>query len=95
MNYIPEPIDLSDITLDPSLEQDIELISKNIHETWAKQRLLKGWGYGETRDDQEKKHPCMVSYEELPEIEKEMDRATVTQTVKMLIHLGYQIKKRS
>ena len=31
--------------------------------------------------------------EDLPETEKDLDRATVTQTIKMLLYLGYEIKK--
>ena len=30
----------------------------------------EGWTYGEKRDDIHKKHPCLVSYDELPEEEK-------------------------
>ena len=92
--YTPNPINLSDIELDNRLQEDIEAISKNIHDTWAKQRMLGGWGYGDIYDQLEKKHPCLIAYEQLPEVEKDMDRATVTQTIKMLIHLGYTIEKK-
>ena len=93
MSYQPKPIDLSHIQLSSQLESDIEYISKNIHETWALQRLQEGWGYGTISDDEKKLHPCMVEYEALPEIEKDVDRSTVTQTIKMLMHLGYHIHK--
>lgn len=94
MEYDPHPIDLSNIIIEESLEKDLEKIAKNIHETWAMQRKLRGWGYGEVYDASERKHPCMKEYKDLPELEKDMDRETVTQTVKMLLWMGYNIEKR-
>lgn len=93
MSYHPNPIDLSHIELSQELQADLETISKNIHETWAFQRLQEGWGYGDVTDEARRMHPCMVEYEALPEVEKDVDRATVTQTIKMLLHLGYRISK--
>lgn len=92
--YIPHPIDLTEIHFDKCIAEDIEKIAQNIHETWAQQRMLQGWGYGEQYDSARKKHPCMMEYDELPEVEKDMDRATVEQTIRMLIWLGYSIEKR-
>lgn len=94
MGYKPNPMDLSKVKLSKSLEADLEVIAKDVHETWAQQRLLKGWEYGEEYDEINKKHPCMVEYDKLPELEKDMDRATVVQTIKMLLLMGYDIEKR-
>ena len=94
MGYEPHPIDLSNIKIEDYLKKDLEIIAKNTHETWAMQRKLRGWEYGEVYDDTEKKHPCMKEYEDLPESEKDMDRETVNQTVKMLLWMGYRIEKR-
>ena len=94
MEYNPHPIDLSKIEVDKSMEEDLEKIARNIHETWADQRKLRGWEYGEIFDETEKTHPCMRKYEDLPELEKDIDRATVMQTVKMLLWLGYTIEKK-
>ncbi len=92
--YVPHPIDLTKIRIDKSLAKDIERIAQDIHDTWAKQRALQGWQYGERYDSVLKKHPCMMEYEDLPESEKDMDRATVEQTIRMLLWLGYSIEKR-
>ena len=40
-----------------------------------------------------KEHPCLISYEELPESEKEYDRNTAIQTLKAIIALCYRITK--
>lgn len=94
MEYEPHPVDLSNIKIDDSLKKDLEKIAKNTHETWAMQRKLRGWEYGDVYDETKRKHPCMKEYEDLPESEKDMDRETVTQTVKMLLWMGYRIDKR-
>lgn len=94
MEYTPHPVDLSNIEIDKYLEKDLERIAKNAHDTWAEQRKLRGWEYGSLFDEENKKHPCMVEYEDLPESEKDMDRATVVQTVKMLIWMGYKIERK-
>lgn len=93
MDYNPDPIDVTGIELSPALLDDVELMARDVHEVWAQQRLRSGWGYGETLDTQRKTHPCLVEYDSLPEVEKDMDRATVTRTIKLLLHLGYKIEK--
>lgn len=93
MKYAPKPINLDNIHLDKISQKDIEEIAKNIHETWGKQRKMQGWEYGDYYDEILKKHPCMVAYEELPESERDVDRATVVQTIKMLKFMGYKIEK--
>lgn len=93
MDYCPKPMDVSGVELSPDLQRDMELIARDVHEVWAQQRLQHGWGYGETLDTRRRTHPCLVEYEALPEVEKDMDRATVTRTIKLLLLLGYQIEK--
>lgn len=91
--YIPTPIDTSNEALPIELEALAEKIAKNVHEVWAAGRLTDGWTYGPSRDDAKKQHPCLVPYEELPEAEKEYDRATAIQTLKLIVKLGFKISK--
>ena len=93
LDYIPEPMDLSLVDLPESLIQLSERIAENVHEVWAKARIDEGWTYGEKRDDNHKKHPCLVPYDELPEEEKEYDRNTAMNTIKMVKKLGFRIEK--
>ena len=93
LDYIPEPMDLSLVDLPESLIQLSERIAENVHEVWAKARIDEGWTYGEKRDDIHKKHPCLVPYDELPEEEKEYDRNTAMNTIKMVKILGFRIEK--
>lgn len=92
--YIPNPAETSDVKLPEELVPLIEEMAKNVHEVWAKNRLNEGWSYGPVRDDIHKKHPCIIPYEELPESEKEYDRATSQETLKLILKLGFEISKK-
>ena len=91
--YIPSPIDLSEVELPSDINSLVELIAKNVHDVWAKQRIEEGWTYGEVKDSIKKTTPCLVPYEELPEEEKEYDRKTAMETLKLVVKLGYKITK--
>ena len=91
--YIPHPIDTSGVELGDELLRLTEQIAENVHEVWAAARLAEGWVYGETRDDEAKRTPCLVPYDELPEVEKEYDRNTAMNTLKLVTALGYRIEK--
>lgn len=93
MNYNPKPIDTSDITLPEELLSLTEKIAANVHDVWAVGRIEQGWTYGSVRDDAKKETPCLVPYSELPESEKEYDRNTAMETVKLIIKMGYAIEK--
>jgi ryanodine receptor 2 len=68
-------------------------MAKNVHEVWAESRLSQGWTYGPERSDALKQHPCLVAYEELSEVEKDYDRNTAVKTLKLIMKLGFKIKK--
>ena len=93
MAYIPKPIDTSDVVLPQDLLDLAEVIAKNVHEVWSASRIKEGWVYGKERNDELKTTPCLVPYEELPEIEKEYDRKTAFETIKLIVKLGYSCKK--
>lgn len=91
--YEPNPIDTSKVKLSDDLLQLTELIAANVHDVWAQQRIKQGWRYGEKRDDDKKTTPCLVPYSELPEEEREYDRSTAFETIKLIVALGYKIEK--
>lgn len=91
--YIPEPIDTTGIELPEELVELQELLAKNTHDCWAKVRLEQGWQWGPERDDEKKLHPCLRPYEELPEEEREYDRVTSSETLKLILRLGFRITK--
>ncbi len=91
--YTPDPIDTSNISLPADLDALIDYLAKNVHDVWASRRLAEGWTYGPSRDDNRKEHPCLVPYDALMESEKEYDRATVDETLRAIIALGYRIER--
>lgn len=91
--YVPKPVDTKSVLLEECLVDLTELLAKNAHENWAKQRMKDGWTFGNKRDDEQKKHPCLIPYEELPDSEKEYDRVTAMESLKAIIKLGFSIIK--
>ena len=91
--YKPKPINTDEISLSEELLALMEKLAKNTHEVWAAGRISEGWSYGEKRDDVNKKTPCLVPYEQLEESEKEYDRKTALETLKLIVKLGYDIIK--
>lgn len=92
-NYVPKPMDTKDVQLPEELSALIEQMAKNVHEVWAQSRIEQGWTYGNERSDALKTHPCLVPYEELPEVEKAYDRDTAFGTLKLICKLGFKISK--
>ena len=92
--YIPCPLDLSDVELTSDLIELREAIAENAHEVWAANRYADGWRYGEQRDDIKKLHPDMIPYSKLSEGEKDYDREMAMKTIKLLKKLGYDLIKR-
>lgn len=90
--YNPTPIDTSDIVLPEELLDLTEKIAENVHDVWAQGRIREGWVYGPRRDDTKKQTPCMMPYSELTDSEKEYDRNTALETLKLILSLGYEIK---
>lgn len=91
-NYIPQPIDTSNVELPKELNVLVEAMAKNVHEVWAQTRISQGWSYGSERNDELKQHPCLIPYEELPEEEREYDRNTAISTLKFIVANGYKIE---
>jgi len=93
VSYEPKPIDTSSVSLTPEILELRELLAENAHDHWALQRMADGWTYGPQRDDSQKRHPCLVPYEDLPESEKEYDRSAAIETLKAIMALGYRIER--
>ena len=93
INYNPQPVDTSDVKLSDELLQLAEFMAENVHDVWAATRIAQGWTYGPERNDAEKKHPCLVPYEQLPEEEKVYDRNTSIETLKLIIRRGFSIER--
>jgi hypothetical protein len=93
MGYEPVPLDTTRVSLTDDIRELTELLAKNTHDVWARQRLSDGWRYGPERNDARKEHPGLVPYEQLTDAEQEYDRLTALETLKAILALGYRIEK--
>lgn len=89
--YNPKPIDTSDVVLPVELLALTEKIAANVHDVWAEGRIREGWTYGVVNDADAKTTPLLVPYLDLPESEKDYDRNTALETLKLITKLGHQI----
>lgn len=94
MEYNPLPISTEEVELSEDLLELLEKIAENVHNVWAYARISEGWTWGKERNDTMKQHPCLVPYEELPEFEKDYDRNTAMETLKLIQKFGYEIVKK-
>ena len=91
--YTPKPIRTDDVRLSEDLMNLTEEIAANVHDVWAAGRIKEGWVYGEEKDAKKKTTPLLIPYDELPESEKEYDRNTALETLKLILKMGYRIEK--
>lgn len=90
--YVPQPIDTSEVELSQDILDLAELLAQNTHAVYVQGRLAEGWTLG-PRDDVRKTNPTLVPYSELSEVEKDYDRRTSQETLKVLLALGYRLVK--
>jgi hypothetical protein len=91
MSWVPDLHDTAAVALPAEVAADLELLAEHVHNVWGAKRLGEGWRHGPERTSQTM--PSLVPYAELPEAEQVYDRELVTETVKMLIHLGYRVTR--
>ncbi len=53
---------------------EIEKLAELEHARYLVERFLKGWKWGEKRDNEKKINPTLLGWAQLPEVEKEKDR---------------------
>lgn len=91
--YEPKPVDTSDVVLPEDLLTLTEMIAANVHDVWAAGRIREGWTWGPERNTEKKTTPLLTPYEDLPESEKEFDRNTAYETLKLIVKLGYKVER--
>jgi hypothetical protein len=93
--YNPDPIDTTPVEIPADLKALVEHLARHVHDIWAQKRIDQGWRWGPARDDEEQLHPDLVPYDQLSEEEKQYDRQTAKETLKVVMQLGYKIEKDS
>jgi class 3 adenylate cyclase/tetratricopeptide (TPR) repeat protein len=88
----PKSPDLTPVQIPPDLIILVEHLAEITHNNWLQQRVADGWVQGKERNDLRKEHPCIVSYKDLPESEKEYDRKISLGVVQAMLALGYRVE---
>lgn len=89
--FIPKVIDTQFINMSNSLESLRDSLAENMHELWCMSRIEDGWIYGEETDEQNRTHSYIAPFNTLPAIGKKYKLDLATQTLKIILGLGYKI----
>uniref|UniRef100_A0A915K5J2 B30.2/SPRY domain-containing protein n=1 Tax=Romanomermis culicivorax TaxID=13658 RepID=A0A915K5J2_ROMCU len=80
--YKPAPLDTREIQLDEKMMDLVELLAKNTHYVWAKDKIGKGWTYGANDDPLTKRSCHLVPYDFVDSRIKDANRAMSTEVIK-------------
>lgn len=71
---------------------EIEPLAEAEHERWNDSKRLQGYTYapGQKHDTEPKTHPCLLPWADLPEVERDKDRAIVKAIPLLLDSVGFQ-----
>jgi hypothetical protein len=70
----------------------LEELAIREHDRWMSDRVRNGWTYAPLRDNAAKKHPLLVPWAELTDVEKEKDRDAVRNVPALLAHAGFRVR---
>ncbi|KAL3078921.1 hypothetical protein niasHS_014703 [Heterodera schachtii] len=89
--FVPCPVDTAHIAL-PNFALEAHLrFAENLHELWAMRKVDLGWTYGEVRNEQTKRHPCLTNFERLPDTEKAYNVSLALDTMRTIEALGWHM----
>ncbi len=95
--YSPTPIDVSNVTLSPDLEELIETLAENIHNVWAVEKFKANPGIRYAPlDENGHERPggynhFLLPYSELPKEDRKNDLDNAISTIKLLKRIGYRL----
>ena len=82
-------------------EAEVEILARMEHERWCDERREAGWTYGEQRNNDEKTHPLLVSWDTLEEVQEEpgrphpqkLNREAINALPTILARAGFRIER--
>jgi class 3 adenylate cyclase len=77
----------------PITSEQTEILAMHEHERWMADRIRHGWTYAPKRDNETKKHPCLVEWAKLSDVEKEKDRAAVRNMPLLIEQAGFRVRR--
>ena len=73
--------------------QEIELLARQEHDRWMRDRLAAGWTYGAIRDNEGKHHPDLREWSQLDRPAQDKDREAIRAIPEILHDAGYAIRR--
>ncbi|MFO7611988.1 MAG: RyR domain-containing protein [Clostridia bacterium] len=83
-----------DLEAEPVVEftaDEIEYLARLEHDSWVEERVAGGWKHSETKDIGKKLSPFIKPYDELEEIEKDLDRDSIRNIIPLLKEVGLDV----
>jgi hypothetical protein len=74
-------------------EEEIVHMARQEHALWRQAKEADGWRFGPQRDEKQRTHPDLVSWEALDVDEREKNLAFVRQLPALLARIGFQIDR--
>jgi ppGpp synthetase/RelA/SpoT-type nucleotidyltranferase len=71
---------------------DLDRVAELEHGRWNVERLRNGWRLG-PRDNETRRHPCLLPWKDLPEVERDKDRAYVRTILELFTASGYELSQ--
>ncbi|XP_061609074.1 ryanodine receptor 3 isoform X2 [Phyllopteryx taeniolatus] len=92
-NFDPKPINTANISLPEKLEYIANKYAEHSHDKWSSEKVSAGWKYGESMDEQAKKHPLLKHYKSLSEKEKETYQWPARESLKSMLAMDWNIER--
>jgi hypothetical protein len=73
--------------------EQIEKLATEEHDRWMEERRRRDWTWGPERQNAFKLHPNMVSWEKLPDGDKEKDRSAVREIPQLIAQAGLRLRR--
>lgn len=86
--YKPAPLDTREIELGEKMMELVDLLAKNTHNVWAREKINRGWTYGVNEDPIHKRSPHLVPYEVVDARIKQANKDTAAETIRTLMLYG-------
>jgi hypothetical protein len=72
-------------------EETTLILARHEHNRWVNERVANGWTYAPIRDNEKKYHPMLVSFDSLPDDEKQKDINIAKNIIPLLKSIGLRI----
>ncbi|CAK9073272.1 Ryanodine receptor 3 (RYR-3) (RyR3) (Brain ryanodine receptor-calcium release channel) (Brain-type ryanodine receptor) (Type 3 ryanodine receptor) [Durusdinium trenchii] len=91
--FDPQPLDTSVVEVDPNLERLTRRLARNVHNNWARDKILDNWTFAKSRDDAQKHHPLLLPFDDLEPSDQQYNMDMCSETIRLVLALGCEIER--